>query len=82
MESLKDRMAKAVPVIRRPVVLLCPPYPSSPSEGVIVSRPTVSAVELPVLCPSLLHHQPSMINQENKTVMEPAVHVYATMKQD
>lgn len=83
MESLKERMAKIVPVaVRRPSYTRGVLLPTSVSEGVIVSKPTVSPVELPtvvspMLAPVAFPSAPRIV-----TVAEPAVHVYATMKED
>lgn len=81
MESLKERMAKAPPVAaRRPSYTFGIPYPTSVSEGVIVSRPTVSPVELPSLVKSMIQHESSPPPSKIVTLAEPAVHVYATLQ--
>lgn len=84
MESLKERMAKASTVaVRREsltkqfLALMNPPA----SEGVIVVRPFAPVVELPTVVPVLLHSQPCSTTSAIVTLAEPAVHLYATMKE-
>jgi len=80
MESLKERMAKAVPVPeRRPSYTMGRYIPKAASEGVIVSRPTVSSVELPTLVGPMVRHELPSPAPGIVTLAEPAVHVYATM---
>jgi hypothetical protein len=83
MESIKERMAKAATVaVRRPSITRSFMTSPAPSEGVVQSRPTVSPVELPSVVPIMLHSQPCSVAPQVVTLAEPAVHVYATMKQD
>ena len=78
MESLKERMAKIVPV--RPSYNTGIPYPMSASEGVIVSKPTVSPVELPALVKPMIQHESFPPPVKIVTIAEPPVHVYATLQ--
>lgn len=80
MESLKERMAKAVPVaVRRPSYTRVVLHSMAASEGVIVSKPTVSSVELPTLVGPMVRHELPSPAPSIVTLAEPAVHVYATM---
>jgi hypothetical protein len=81
MESLKERMAKIVPVaVRRPSYTRGVLLPTAVSEGVIVSKPTVSPVELPTVVSSMVRHELPSSAPSIVTVAEPAVHVYATLQ--
>jgi hypothetical protein len=83
MESLKERMAKIVPVtVRRPSMTRALLYLSAAPDGVITSKPTVSPVELPTVVPVMLHEQKCSVAPKIISVADPAVLVYATMKQD
>jgi len=83
MESLKERMAKIVPVaVRRPSYTRGVLLPTAVSEGVVVSKPTVSPVELPTVVGPMVRHELPSSAPSIVTVAEPAVHVYATMKED
>ena len=78
MESHKERMAKAVPVaVRRPSYTMGRHH--SASEGVILSKPTVSSVELPTIVGPMVRHELPSPAPSIVTLAEPAVHVYATM---
>lgn len=79
MESLRQRQAKinTVPAPQLPRVDSLSAPPASAEEGVIVSRPCVSAVQLPSLVPDMLHDQACSASPGIVTLAEPAVHVYA-----
>jgi hypothetical protein len=79
MASLQERMAKITTVGKAPALLVPPAPVCITREGTIISRPTVSAPPLPVLCPILLHKQDNAPPPEIRTIPEPLVHVYATL---
>jgi hypothetical protein len=84
MESLKERMAKSSTVaVRRESLTkqyLAAMFPAA-TEGVLVVRPFAPVVELPTVMPTLLHSQPCSTTSPIITLAEPAVHLYATMKE-